>query len=192
MITPNTTRTDVIKMVKQMILEDLKQKLKQRYTIKKITESNINDSYNLMKDNKYYYSRTQFHEVNLKECLNDLIKLPPDTEISQKFYIGIYEEDHCIALLDYVERYPKDSVVYLGLYMLSIEKHGKNIASSIINQFFECTKSNGFTEIKLSCYEKNEIGMKFWTKLGFTIEKESSRVIDSQTFKLMELQKHLK
>lgn len=115
-----------------MILEDLKAK-RIEYELIKNSEGNIQDVYKLIKENTYFYSKVHFHELTIEECLQDISALPPNTNMSQKFYYGIYKNRNLIAIIDYIEKYPKEDTVYLGLFMLNQQYHGKGIAKHMID-----------------------------------------------------------
>lgn len=169
-----------------MIIDCLKEKLTE-YRIVPIHESNIEDAFKLMQSNTYFYSRTQLHELTLDECRDDITALPPNTSLKQKFYLGIYFGVCLIAILDYVEGYPCNNIVYLGFFMMRMDKHGKGLGKHLINTLIESAKINDFVEIKLACFEVNEIGYLFWSRLGFSTEKISKRIVDEKEFNLIEM-----
>ncbi len=172
-----------------MIIDDLEKKFSGQYSIIKISESILEDVFEIMKQNKYYYSRTQLHDITREECREDIFALPPNTDISQKFYLAFYKENECIALLDYVEGYPASEVVYLGLFMLNPKLQRAGVGSNIITKLEDCIKSNGFKVIKLCCYEANDIGYTFWKRMGFIKEKVSTRENDGKIYNLIHMQK---
>ncbi|MBS4535329.1 GNAT family N-acetyltransferase [Clostridium sp. D2Q-14] len=160
--------------------------------VRKIDENNIEDAFKLMQSNTYFYSRTQSHILTLDECREDITALPPKVDLEQKFFMGFYKGDDMIAVLDYVEGYPNENVLYLGFFMLHMDKHEKGIGRQIINTFIKTTKNNNFAEIKLACYETNEIGYLFWSKMGFSVEKMSKKVVDGRKYNLVEMHITLK
>ena len=169
-----------------MIIDSLKEKLSE-YRIVPINEINIEEAFKLMKTNTYFYSKTQRHELTLDECIDDITALPPNTTLQQKFFIGIYLDDNLIAILDYVEGYPCTNIVYLGFFILHMDMHGKGLGKTFISTFLDSAKINKFEEVKLACYEANEIGYLFWSRMGFITEKVSKRIVDEKEFTLLEM-----
>ncbi len=169
-----------------MIIDDLRKGLF-AYNVVRIDENNIEDAFKLMQSNTYFYSRTQSHILTLEECKEDITALPPNTDLEQKFFMGIYIKDELIAILDYVEGYPHKNVVYLGFFMLHMDKHKKGIGRQLINVLIQAAKDNNFIEMKLACYETNETGYLFWRKMGFTVEKISKREVDEKEYNLLEM-----
>ena len=152
-----------------MIIDDLRKELTE-YRIVPIDENNVEDAFKLMQTNVYFYLKTQSHSLNLDECKEDITALPPNTNLEQKFFMGVYSGNDMIAVLDYVEGYPNENVVYLGFFMLHANNHGKGTGRQFINTFIQAAKNNDFLEIKLACYETNEIGYLFWSSMGFSVE----------------------
>ncbi len=167
-----------------MIINELREKLKE-YRIIPITEDNLEEAFQLMHCNTYFYSRTQFHELTLEECREDMTALPPNTDMKQKYYLGIYEGDQMIAVLDYIEGYPEKEVAFIGLFILNHEIHGRGLGRHLISTFIEAARDNRFTEIKLGCYETNEIGYSFWSRMGFVKERETIREVDGRELNLI-------
>ena len=170
-----------------MILDDLRTTFKNKYEIRDMTHENLKDAFEVMCANTHFYSKIQSHPVSLSECKEDLYTLPPHTTLDQKHYVAFYLQDKCVALLDYVESYPNTSTVYLGLFMLHPRYHKSGIGKELVDAFIKSVEMNGFLEVKLCCYQVNEVGHNFWTKMGFVTEKESTRETDGTLFKMLEM-----
>lgn len=169
-----------------MILGDLKAKLIE-YELIKNSEDNIQDVYQLMKSNLYYNLKVHFHDLMIEECLQDITAIPPNTNISQKFYYGIYKKYELIVIIDYIEKYPNEDTVFLGLFMLNPNYHRKGIAKHIIDCFKEVVKENHFKYIELGCYEVNEVGYRFWNKMGFKIIDTKVNDINGHELNLLKM-----
>ncbi|NBK96672.1 MAG: GNAT family N-acetyltransferase [Erysipelotrichia bacterium] len=159
------------------MIEILKDTLKEYHFIK-ISEQHLQDVYALMKSNTYYFEKTQFHEVCLQECADDIVALPPNTKIEQKFYYGLYQNENLIAVLDFIEGYPQEEIIYIGLFMLEQKAHGTKQAQKIISAFKKATQLAGFKKIALGCYENNLIGYRFWLKQGFRKKESVHKIIN--------------
>lgn len=170
-----------------MLLENFRNTFKDKYEIQNITHENLQDAFEIMCANTYYFSKIQRHPVSMSECEKNLYALPPHTVLSQKHYIGLYTEGKCVALIAYIESYPYSSCVYLGLLMLHPRYHKLGIGKELVDAFIKSAEINGFSEIKLACYQENLIGYNFWRKMGFITEKESVRETDGLPFKLLEM-----
>lgn len=170
-----------------MIIEDLNKELDE-YELVKISENNINDVYEMMKSNAYYYSKVQFHELKMEECLEDVYTLPPHTAMDQKFYYALYQNQSLIGVIDYIEKFPEEKTVFIGLFMLHQCYHGHGISNKMISCFKKICRMNGFNKIKLACYESNKIGYRFWQKQGFKKIETVVREVEGHSLKLFKLE----
>lgn len=50
--------------------------------------------------------------------LNDLKALPEGKSLEDKFYIGFFENDSLIAIMDFILSFPKEDTVFIGLFMM--------------------------------------------------------------------------
>jgi GNAT superfamily N-acetyltransferase len=167
-----------------MLLTDLKESLND-YSIIKVTEDILGDVFNVMRRNEYFISRTQAHDVTIEECRDDIYALPPGTDASQKFYVALYKDEECAALLDYVEGYPNQGIVFIGLFILDPKFQSSGNGAHIISAFIKCAQTIGFKEIRLGCYEANETGLKFWNRMGFKQQSISVRESNGKPMNLI-------
>ncbi len=73
----------------------------------------------------------------------------------------------CLAIVDLVMGYPTEEYVYIGWLILENEVHGVGLAAGIMDVIYSVSRKLGYKYIKLSAYDVNEPGIKFWKKLGF-------------------------
>lgn len=172
----------------KMILNELIQSLPD-YKIEVITKENIEDVMELMKSNVYFYSKTQKHEVNLQEYLEDISLLPPGRKLIHKTYVSFYKQGQCVAILDFVEGYPKEEIGYIGMMMVHEAMHGKGIASQILSKVYEISTHKKFKFVELACYETNEKGLAFWKKQGFKEVRRCKRETDGEEYVLISMQR---
>lgn len=171
----------------KMLINELENVLSE-YIIKQITEENIEDVFHLMKSNKYFYSKTQNHEVTIEECLEDIDALPPRVENAKKTFVALYDKDKCLAVIDFIEGYPKEEIGYLGLLMLDESIQRKGMGKKILTKIFKVAKDKQFKIIELACHETNENGFNFWTKMGFFEVRKSKRETDGKIYNLISMQ----
>ena len=95
------------------------------------------------------------------------------------------KEYRIIPMTYYIKGYPEKEVAFIGLFILNQEIHGKRFGRQLINTFIESARDNEFTEIKLGCYETNEIGYSFWSRMGFVKERETIREVDGRELNLI-------
>lgn len=159
------------------------------YSICKISEEHIDDVMALMKSNEYFYSVTQKHDVCREDCIADLTAVPPGIDLSKKTYVALYKDETCIAVLDFIEGFPRENIGYLGLFMLHKEVQGKGIGKVILSKLVEVSMEKGFEIIELACYETNQKGLAFWSRMGFCEVRRSEREVDGEMYTIISMQK---
>ncbi|MBO5884687.1 MAG: GNAT family N-acetyltransferase, partial [Clostridia bacterium] len=110
------------------------------YKVAKIDESNIEQVFNLCKQNKQYYEYLQ-ESPTLQNVKNILNELPPNTTINQKYFVGFYNKTELIAILDLIDSYPKNKSVFIGLFMVDTKYQGIGVGQHIIKTLLHNLKS---------------------------------------------------
>ena len=57
--------------------------------------------------------------------LNDLKALPEGKSFEDKFYIGFFENDRLIAIMDFILSFSKEDTIFIGLFMMDSKVSGK-------------------------------------------------------------------
>ena len=53
------------------------------------------------------------------ECLaNDLVECPPGKELSDKYFLGFWDKERLVSILDLINGYPTAEIAYIGLFMV--------------------------------------------------------------------------
>ncbi len=143
------------------------------HEVRKITEADITDVYRLCKTNKRYY-RTM-HAVPTRESLTEVIsELPGDTGEQNKYFVGFWDDDRLIAVMDLITEYPEKDAAFIGWFMVNGEMQGQGIGSQIIADVRAALKGAGFAKISLGCVKENEEAIRFWEGQGFVPTGEES------------------
>ena len=88
-----------------------------KYVLKKLDLNFSNIVYNLCKENKKYYKfRPPF--VTIESIERDILSSPPNKNLDDCYYIGIFENNNLIAVLHLVDKYPNDKTVYIAFFMV--------------------------------------------------------------------------
>ena len=89
--------------------------LSTKYKIKKMGEEDISRILHLENGNPLYFAYCPPKPCR-ETVLNDLNALPEGKSLEDKFYIGFFENDSLIAIMDFILSFPKEvrsSSVYL-------------------------------------------------------------------------------
>lgn len=79
----------------------------------------------------------------------DLKALPPGKTSEDKYYIGFYDNNVLIAVMDLIKSFPDDETVLIGLFMMNKSVQRRGIGSRIINDLSEYLAETGVKYIRL-------------------------------------------
>lgn len=149
------------------------ERLSNKYVVKRLQSHDIQDIVHLCCKNKLYYEYCP-PLVTDKHIQEDMLTLPPNVSIEDKFYIGFYAGGTLIAVMDLITGYPKPSIAYIGFFMTSTAIQNRGIGSEIITDLCDNLKRNGFVSIQLAWVKGNPQAEHFWLKNQFIILKETA------------------
>ncbi|MCQ9210571.1 GNAT family N-acetyltransferase [Granulicatella seriolae] len=129
-------------------------KLSEKYIVKKLTQEDFELVYNLQKGNPLYFEYCP-PNPSLQGVLNDMKALPPTKEYKDKYYIGFFEEENLIAVIDLIAEFPNKDTMYIGFFMVGNEYSGKNIGSMIIKTCLKEFQAQGFSFVRLGYMKGN-------------------------------------
>ena len=149
--------------------------LSTKYNIKKMGEEDVSGILKLENSNPLYFSYCP-PKPGREMVLNDLKAIPEGKSLEDKFYIGFFENDCLIAIMDFILSFPKEDTIFIGLFMMDSKESGKGKGSDIIAEAFTAWKSEGYKKVRLAYMKGNMQSRNFWRKCGFTetgVEKEN-------------------
>ena len=104
--------------------------------------------------------------------LQDLRITPPHTRSDAKYYVGFYEGDTLVALLDLIDGYPAPQDAFIGFFMMNARLQGRGLGSAIVQELLDRLKSVGFSCVRLGIDKGNPQSTHFWIKNGFRVIRE--------------------
>ena len=137
------------------------------YSVTKIDDSNIDEVFELCKQNTNYYAHLK-EQVTLDGVKSIISELPPNTTLNNKYFLGFYLNDKLVAILDLIDGYPKEHCAFIGLFMVDINLQGLGLGKNIIKQLLRFLKNKKYISCDLGVIETNVEATEFWNKLGFT------------------------
>ena len=143
--------------------------LSTEYTVKRITESEISEVYQLCKGNRRYYRHAKIEPTrrNLTEVITEV---PEGTEPSQKYFVGFWNKDGgLVAILDIITDYKKKGDAFIGWFMVDASLQGQGIGSQIFADIRASLSAHGYGYLELGVIETNVEAAAFWTKAGFSL-----------------------
>ena len=161
--------------------------LTDKYKTRKLTEEDIDVVLKLYKTNQKYFD--YFNDVPTKGTVKeDIYALPKGIELKDKYYLGLFDNDELVGVVDIIDGYPERGTIYFGLLMLDDKYKNQGIGSSIICDFCDELKKQGFKYIKLAYINKSEEANHFWRKNGFV---DSGKISNLKKIDITELVRKL-
>lgn len=151
--------------------------LSSRYRVRKLGEEDVDGVLELCVKNVLFY---RYHPplATRESILEDMAALPPRKEDGDKFYIGFYDGDLLVAVMDLILDYPQCGTAYIGFFMVDMFFQGKGIGTDIISDVAGYLKECGFKKIRLAVDEGNPQSEAFWRKNRFV--KTGERCLDGE------------
>ncbi|CAM3342954.1 N-acetyltransferase domain-containing protein [Streptococcus pluranimalium] len=143
------------------------------FAVRPLTEVDIPAILKLYETNPYYFEHCP--PPPTEACvLDDMTKLPPGKRREDKHFVGYFDKDKLIAVLDLVEGYPSEEKAFIGLFMLDKAYQGKGLGSQLIVELLESLMRQ-FKILRLGYVATNSPAKAFWEKQGFVPTGETSQ-----------------
>lgn len=146
-------------------------KLSERYDVRKLNLDDIEMICTFCKSNTQYYEYCG-KEPSIELIERDLEITPPGIPMEQKYYVGFFEDDMLVAIMDLIYGYPTSEYAFIGFFMMNSELQGVGIGSNIISDVLEYLKQQGFEKCQLGIDKDNLQSNHFWRKNGFEVIRE--------------------
>lgn len=147
-------------------------RLSRRYAVRALGEGDAEAVFRFCKGNEQYY-RYCAAEPTLEQVRRDMTLLPEGVEPPQKHYVGFFDGDGMVAVMDFIEAYPDDESVYIGFFMVNSGLQGRGVGSAIIDGAVECFRSTGVRRLRLAIASDNPQANHFWRKNGFQVVRSA-------------------
>lgn len=136
--------------------------LSTRYDVRKIEEKDVFSVFQLCEKNPQYYHYCP-PAVSVDGLKADLKELPPGKTMDDKYYVGFYDHNELVAVMDLVLGYPNERIAFIGFFMMAAKFQGKSIGSKIIKEVCEYLR-NDFSFVRLGYVKGNRQSEHFWIK----------------------------
>ena len=149
-------------------------KLSRVYRVRRLGDSDADAILNLCRGNVQYYKYCGA-EATMEQVLSDLHITPPGVEPESKYYLGFYDENGLLAVMDLIDGFPEENMAFIGFFMMNIAAQGKGIGSNIIRALTAYLKDAGKSAVRLGIDKENPQSKAFWRKNGFRVIKEVNK-----------------
>lgn len=136
-----------------------------RFQVRKLTEADLEQVLVLYQTNPLYFEH--FPPLpGLESLANDLVDCPPGKSLSDKYFLGFWEHNRLVAILDLIDGYPTAEIAYIGLFMVDSRLAGQGLGSKIMAELLSQLTIH-FKKVRLGYVESNPQSSYFWSKVGF-------------------------
>lgn len=150
--------------------------LSQDYIVKKLEESDVEEIYQLQLSNPFFFACRK-ETINKDQILNDLKLTPSGFSLEDKYFIGFYNDNELVAIMDFLLGFPTADTIMLGLFMIDNKYSNQGVGSKIITDAFDYFKILGYKKIRIGIDKNNPQSNHFWHKIGF--REEERKVVDN-------------
>ena len=161
--------------------------LSNRYLVQKIDSADVAKVYELCRNNSLYYQYCPPF-VSEQSIIDDMRALPPNKDLSDKYYVGYYEEDKLIAVMDLIMAWPEESAAFIGFFMTDTAVQNRGIGSSIIDELCAVLSYTRVSSVHLGWVKGNPQAEHFWHKNGFN---ETGTTYDTDNYTVVVAQRIL-
>ena len=143
-------------------------KLSEAYAVRRMTDADADALFAFCKEHTAFYHYCNA-EPSKARILEDLRITPPGIGPEDKYYVGFFQGDALVAVLDLIDGYPRPDVGYIGFFMVNAALEGKGVGTAIIGDVCAYLKQTGKAEVRLAIAEDNPQANHFWQKNGFVV-----------------------
>lgn len=135
------------------------------YQVRELVDADLEQVLALYQTNPLYFEH--FPPLpSLESLANDLVECPPGKELSDKYFLGFWDKNDLIAVLDMIDGYPATDTAYIGLFMVDANLSSQGLGSRIIAEFLPKLATH-FKKVRLGYVESNPQSSYFWSnRLG--------------------------
>ena len=106
-------------------------KISKFYDIRRLDDSDVDIILSFCQKNTQFYEYCEA-EPTREQVLNDLRVTPPGIGFSDKYYIGFYQKETLVAVMDLIDGYPEPEIAFIGFFMMNKDHQGHGVGTAII------------------------------------------------------------
>lgn len=139
-----------------------------KYYVRKLQKNDIDQIYDLCSKNYLYYQYCPPY-VTRKSIESDMMTLPDNIDIKDKYYVGYFKNEKLIAVLDLIDGYPKKDIVFIGFLMINISVQKNGVGSAIVNELIDYLTTLKYKEVRLGWINGNLQADTFGLRMVFVL-----------------------
>lgn len=152
--------------------------LSNKYKIKKLNYNDCDAILNLYNSNPKYFKYCPPNPT-IKTIKEDLTITPNNVSGDNKYFLGFYNDNELIGVLDLITNYPNNETCFIGLFMIDNKYQNKGIGSIIIEEICNGLRDANYKYVKLAYVINNIEAERFWIKNNFKQTNQSKDVANN-------------
>ena len=146
------------------------------FQMRRLGDQDVDAILALCEGNRLFY---QYHPpmATRESILADMTALPPGKGMEDKAYVGFFEGEKLVAVLDWISGYPAKETAWIGLFMVSAEKQGKGVGSGIIRDMAASLKAVGYQEMQLGVDKGKSAELRVLDKERVEVLREDGYIV---------------
>ncbi|QMU07140.1 acetyltransferase [Levilactobacillus suantsaii] len=149
-------------------------------TVRALTHADDDLIYEFQAQHPEYFGHFQDHPVTRREAVQDVEDVPLNATADQKAYLGVFDHDRLVLIVDLIIDYPLPSLVWLGLWLpdkqLSRAQQGE-LYQSLVQTLLTVDA----VQLQLSVFMGDRDAPTFWTDQGLTQVQRTTVVRGSRS-----------
>lgn len=141
-------------------------KLSKKYQVRKLTPVDADKAFALVQSTPTYFNFCP-PQATRHSILEDMKVVPANKTLADKYYVGFFDDNKLIAILDLITQYPDDQSVWIGFFMVDKSYQGQGIGSGIMNDVLSSIKSTNLKRAEVAYAKGNTQSEHFLLKNGF-------------------------
>ena len=139
------------------------------YDVRRLSEADIADVYQLARSNRRYYRTLGIRPTRamLTEVITDV---PEGAGPNSKHCVGFYDGDDLVAVLDLICGYPQADDAFIGWFMVDADMQGRGIGSQIFADVRAAMKAQGYDYMQVVAPAHAQDSIAFWEAQGFALQ----------------------
>ena len=137
-----------------------------KYKVRNLGSEDVEEILDLENGNPVYFEYCP-PVASAESILEDMKALPPNKTYDDKYYIGFFDGDRLIAVMDLILNYPNNETAFIGFFMMKKSYQNRSLGSDIITDTLSFLHNEGFSFVRLGYMKGNRQSEHFWIKNGF-------------------------
>lgn len=114
-----------------------------QHDVRRLTKDNLEEIYGLCRGNPLYYSYCPPF-VTRESIKEDFSALPSGKELRDKYFLGWYEGEKLIAVMDLFYGYPDQETALIGFFMTDVSVQNAGVGTRIIDSLCQALGALAF------------------------------------------------